>query len=358
VFRGGGGLYNPFLQSIPPGTRLVIESILGRLAAGENLAMDEMSRCIEAVMSGQVSEGQIGLLLTALRAKGETSQEIAGAAAALRRHMTPIRTRRTGLVDTCGTGGDASGTFNISTAAALVVAAAGVPVAKHGNRAITSKTGSADALEALGVNVGAPLARVEACLDQLGICFCFAPLVHPAMKRVAEVRKKLGAPTIFNLLGPLANPASAPFQVVGVGRAELRPLLAEALALLGTERAIVVQGEDGLDEVTLAGPTRASEVSAGQLRHFTWTPADFGLEPRALDELRVDDAAQSAQVIRQVLAGTPGAARDIVVLNAAAALWTARQADQPLAAARLAASAIDSGAASRLLTELVRLSNE
>jgi anthranilate phosphoribosyltransferase len=342
---------------ISAGTAFVIESTLGRLAAGEDLSMDEMSDCIEAVMSGRVGDGEIGVLLTALRAKGETCQEVAGAAAALRRHMTPIRTRRTGLIDTCGTGGDGSGTFNISTAAALVVAAAGVSVAKHGNRAITSKTGSADALAALGVNIGAPVERVEACLDRLGVCFCFAPLLHPSMKRVAEVRKALGVPTIFNLLGPLTNPAGAPFQVVGAGKPELRHLLAEALSLLGTRRAIVVQGEDGLDEVTLSGPTRVTEVSDGKLRHFTWTPGDFGLEPRDLESLRVEDAAQSAARIREVLAGAAGAARDIVVLNAAAALWTAGKAETPLAGAQLAAAAIDTGGAARLLEQLVQLSN-
>lgn len=335
----------------------MIESTLGRLAAGENLSLDEMSQTIDLVMQGRLSEGEMGLLLTALRAKGETCQEVAGAAAALRRNMTPIRTRQTELVDTCGTGGDGSRTFNISTAAALVVAAAGVPVAKHGNRGITSKTGSADALAALGVNVSASVDVVERCLDELGICFCFAPLLHPSMKQVAEVRKKLGVPTIFNLLGPLSNPAGAPFQVLGVGRAELRPLLAEALLLLGTRHAIVVQGEDGLDEVTLAGPTRVTEVVDGGLRNFSWTPSDFGLEPASLESLLVDSPAESAAVIRQVLSGTPGPARDIVVLNAAAALWTAGKAASPRQAAERAADAIDSGAAARLLTRLVELSN-
>ena len=189
-------------------------------------------------------------MLTSLRAKGETVAEVAGAAAALRQHMTPIRTRRSGVLDTCGTGGDGSGTFNISTAAALVTAAAGVPVAKHGNRAITSRTGSADVLAALGVNIEVEVAHVEQCLDELGICFCFAPLLHQSMKQVGPVRKQLGVPTLFNLLGPLSNPARAQFHLLGVGRAELRPLLAEALALLGVERALVVHGEDGLDEVT------------------------------------------------------------------------------------------------------------
>jgi anthranilate phosphoribosyltransferase len=335
----------------------VIESILGRLSAGEDLSMDEMSQTIDAVVDGRLSEGEVGVLLTALRVKGETSQEVAGAAAALRRHMTPIRTERNGVIDTCGTGGDASGTFNISTAAALVVAAAGVPVAKHGNRAVTSRTGSADALAALGVNVNASLQRVEQCLDELGICFCFAPLVHPSMKKVSEVRRKLGVPTIFNLLGPLANPAGAAMQVVGVGRSELRTLLAEALALLGTERSLVVQGEDGLDEVTLAGPTRVTEVANGQLRNFSWTPSDFGLEPSSLEALRVDSPEESAAVIRKVLSGTPGQPRDMVVINAAAALWVAGKADNPRACAQLAAVAIDSGAAESLLVRIVEVSN-
>jgi anthranilate phosphoribosyltransferase len=335
----------------------VIEATIGRLAAGEDLSMDEMAATIDAVVEGRCSSGEMGIFLTALRAKGETSQEVAGAAQALRRHMTPIRSSRPDILDTCGTGGDASGTFNISTAAALVVAAAGVPVAKHGNRAVTSRTGSADALAALGVNVSASVAQVERCLDELGICFCFAPLMHPSMKQVAEVRRQLGFPTIFNLLGPLANPASAPFQVVGVGRSELRPLVAEALQFLGTRRALVVHGEDGLDEVTLAGPTRVTEVTAAGLRNFSWTPSDFGLAPTSLEALQVTGPEDSARVIRGVLAAKEGAARDIVVINAAAALWTAGKAETPSAGTKLAAEAIESGAALALLEKLVELSN-
>ena len=197
-----------------------------------------------------VSDEQIALLLTALHVKGETVEEIAGAAASLRKHMTPIRTRHSNVIDTCGTGGGGSKLFNISTTAALVTAAAGVPVAKHGNRAVTSRSGSADVLSALGVNIAADVATVERCLDELGICFCFAPLMHPAMKRVAEVRARLGMQTIFNLLGPLTNPAGAPFQLLGVARTELRETLARALALLGTQRAVVVSAEGNLGEVT------------------------------------------------------------------------------------------------------------
>lgn len=335
----------------------MIEATIGRLAAGEDLSMEEMAATIDAVVEGRCSSGEMGIFLTALRAKGETSQEVAGAAQALRRHMTPIRSSRTDILDTCGTGGDASGTFNISTAAALVVAAAGVPVAKHGNRAVTSRTGSADALTALGVNVSASVEQVERCLDELGICFCFAPLMHPSMKQVAEVRRQLGFPTIFNLLGPLANPASAPFQVVGVGRSELRPLVAEALLLLGTRRALVVHGEDGLDEVTLAGPTRVTEVTAEGMRNFSWTPSDFGLAPTSLESLQVIGPEDSARVIRGVLAAKEGAARDIVVINAAAALWAAGKAETPAAGTKLAIEAIESGASLALLEKLIALSN-
>lgn len=331
---------------------------LGRLAAGENLSQEEMSAALDEVMLGRATEGEIALLLTGLRIKGETVEEVAGAACVLRKHMTPIRTRRTGLIDTCGTGGDRSRTFNISTAAALVTAAAGVPVAKHGNRRVTSLSGSADVLAELGVNIEAPVTRIEGCLDELGICFCFAPLLHTSMRHVGAVRQKLGVPTIFNMLGPLSNPARAPFQLLGVGRPELRPLLASALARLGTDHALVVCGEDGLDEVTLAGRTLVSKVQGNQVREFTWQPADFGLAESPLDSLCVEGPAESAAQIRKILAGEPGPARDIVVINAAAALWTARRSSSPVECARLAAEAIDSRAANNLLESLVRVSHE
>jgi len=335
----------------------VIEPVLGRLAAGESLSLEEMSATIDSVMQGRCTPGEIGLLLVALREKGETVAEIAGAAAALRRHMTPIRTLRTGVVDTCGTGGDASGTFNISTAAALVTAAAGVPVAKHGNRSITSRSGSADAFAALGVNIEADVRRVEACLDQLGICFCFAPLLHPAMKAVAAVRKELGVPTIFNLLGPLSNPAGAPFQLLGVGRRNLQPVMAEALALLGIERALVVRGDDGLDEVTIADATTLIEVDSGKLTTLIWRPEEFGVARQELTPLKVSGPDQSAELIRRVLASEVGPARDIVLLNAAAALWAACFKPTPQACFEAAAHALDSRAAQELLAQLVKLTN-
>jgi anthranilate phosphoribosyltransferase len=257
------------------------------------------------------------------------------------------------VLDTCGTGGDGSRTFNISTAAALVAAAAGVPVAKHGNRGMSSRSGSADVLAALGVNIEADVPCVEACLEDLGICFCYAPLLHKAMKHVAPARRRLGVPTIFNVLGPLANPAGAPYQLLGVGRDPLRPLMAEALTLLGTERVVVVHGEDGLDEVTLSGATRVTESAAGTLCEFLWHPADFGLPTSPLDELRVEGPEQSAAVIRGVLAGDRGPARDIVLANAAGALWTSGRGGTLESCARLAAEAIDSGAARELLARLV-----
>jgi anthranilate phosphoribosyltransferase len=335
----------------------VFSDYLGRVSAGEDLTMDEAHSAIDQIMRGDVPDAQIALLLTALHEKGETVHEVAGAAAALREHMTHIRSRRRGLIDTCGTGGDNSRTFNISTAAALVTAAAGVPVAKHGNRSITSRTGSADVLAALGVNIEADATCVEDCLDTFGICFCFAPLLHPAMKRVAGVRRQLGHPTIFNLLGPLANPAAAPYQLLGVGKPQMRNTLAGALALLGTERAVVVSGDDGLDEVTIATTTRVTVAEGGLLSELTWSPADFGLSTSPLDSLLVDGPPQSAAMIEQVLLGKQGPAFDIVVVNAAAALWTARKATSPMQCAELAQWAIESGTARQLLSRLVERTN-
>jgi anthranilate phosphoribosyltransferase len=338
----------------------MITATLGRLVAGENLSQEEMATTIDMVMRGHATDEQIALLLTALRAKGETADELAGAAQSLRQHMTPIRTQRQGMIDTCGTGGGGSKLFNISTTAALVTAATGVPVAKHGNRAVTSRTGSADVLAALGVNISADVACVERCLDELGICFCFAPLLHPSMKRVSEVRKRLGVPTIFNLLGPLCNPAGAPFQLLGVGRSELLNVMAEALATLGTQRAAVVSGDEGVGEVSVVGKTQVIEVGGdGSLKHYSWTASDFGLRTaESLEPLFVENAGQSADVIRRVLAGEAGPARDMVVLNAAAALWVAGKAGSLDGAVGLAHKAIDSGAAKDLLGRLITITNE
>lgn len=337
--------------------RINIQSLTGRVSGGEDLALDEMANVIGSMMDGSWSDDEIGLFLNALRFKGETVMEIAGAARAMRQHMTPIRTTRTDFIDTCGTGGDASGTFNISTAAALVTAAAGVPVAKHGNRGITSKTGSADVLAELGVNIDASVATVERCLDEVGLCFCFAPQLHASMRYVSAARKKLGVPTIFNLLGPLCNPASAPFQLLGVGKPHLRTLLAQALSLLGAKRAVVVCGEDGLDEVTLSGATKVTEVAGHALTELTWYPADFGLKESGKEPMLVDGPRASAAMIREILAGQPGASRDIVVMNAAAALWTAGVDDSLSKCAAKTADAIDCGAAEELLAKLTETSH-
>jgi anthranilate phosphoribosyltransferase len=351
-----------------------ISNLLGRVAGGGNLSFDQMSTAIDCVMRGEWTDDQIGLLLTALAAKGETVEEIAGAAAAMRQHMTPICSRHDEVLDTCGTGGGNSAMFNVSTTAAIVAAAAGVPVAKHGNRSITSRSGSADVLAELGVNIDASITQVEACLNELGICFCFAPLVHPSMKHVAAVRKKLGIRTIFNILGPLVNPAGACYQLLGAGRPELRLLLAGAIDLLGTKRTFVVAGEDGLGDVTLAGTTFITEVGslpfplrggagggatpATALHQFTWQPEDFGIACQLLDGLTIDSPGESAALIRKVLSGQRGAARDIVVLNAAAGILVADRAANPQAAAALAADAIDIGAAKQLLERLAARSHE
>jgi anthranilate phosphoribosyltransferase len=334
----------------------MIQSAIQRTEAGQDLSIDEVAAAFDEIVCGRAGEDDVARLLLALNRKGPSVSEVAGAAMALRRKMTPIRSQRTAVLDTCGTGGDQLHTFNISTAAALVTAAVGVAVAKHGNRGTTSRSGSADVLAALGVNVDADVACVERCLDELGICFCFAPLLHEAMKHVAPVRKRLGVPTIFNILGPLINPAGAARQLLGVGRAELRPLLAEALILLGTERSVVVHGSDGLDEVTLSGSTEVAEA-AGQVRHFRWTPADFRLGAINLKAIQITGPDESAATIRGVLAGKPGPARDIVVANAAAAIWTAGAAPTPAAGAALAAEAIDTAAASDLLARLAAKSH-
>lgn len=335
------------------------DACLGRVSGGESLAMEEMTALIDFIMRGSCDEGRIAMLLTALHHKGETVEELAGAAAALRKHMTCIPTRRTRLLDTCGTGGDGSGTFNISTAAALVAAGAGAAVAKHGNRRITSKSGSADVLAELGVNVEASVEIVGRCLDEVGIGFCFAPQLHPAMKHVGPVRRALGFRTIFNLLGPLANPACAPYQLVGVGSPELQDLMAGAMHLLGGQRSVVVCGEDGLDEATLFGRTRAIETRDGRLREFDWAPEDFGLETArdGRETLAAATPAESAALIRRVLDGEQGRPRDIVILNAAGALWTVGMEESPRDCARRAVEAIDGGAARGKLAQWIEASN-
>ncbi len=334
-----------------------MQSYIERLKGGDSLSREEMTLVIDTFMRGEGSAADISEFLFILQAKGETVEEIAGAATSLRKHMRSIHSRHERLIDTCGTGGDGSGTFNISTAAALVTAAAGLPVAKHGNRGITSRTGSADVLAALGVNIEVDVPVIERCLDELGICFCFAPLLHPAMRHVSAARKQLGVPTIFNLLGPLCNPASAPIQLLGVGKPQLRGRLAAALQMLGCRRGAVVCGEDGLDEVTTATGTRVCRVTPESLVDEEWQPETFGLPRSDLTALAVEGPEGSAAMIREVLAGQTGPHRNIVLLNAAAALWVAEEEDSPIACRERAERAIDGGDARNLLKQWAEFTN-
>jgi len=330
----------------------------------QSLTREEARAVMAEVLAGHCSDAQIAALLVALHMKGETVEEIVGFAEAIRAAATPLElhsnaildasgTGRDALVDTCGTGGDTSGTFNISTATAFVVAGAGVRVAKHGNRSITSKCGSADVMEALGVNINLPTTQIAACLEEVGIAFLFAPAMHSAMKHVQTARRELHLRTVFNLLGPLTNPARATCQVVGVYSADLVEKLAEALSMLGLRRALVVHGSDGLDEITITAATRIAEVRDGQVRSYEITPEEFGLQRATLDDIAGGDAALNAKLIREVLSAEKSPRRDVVLLNAAAALVAAGRADHLRDAIPVAAQAIDSGGALAKLQALV-----
>lgn len=330
----------------------------------ESLTRDEARSVMSEVLTGQCTDTQIAALLVALHMKGETVEEIVGFAEAMRAAAAPLNLRgstlqvsgtgRDALVDTCGTGGDASGTFNISTATALVVGGAGVQVAKHGNRSVTSKCGSADVMEALGVKIDLPPTQVAACLEEVGIAFLFAPAMHSAMKYVQNARRDLRLRTVFNLLGPLTNPAHASAQVVGVYSVDLVEKVAEALSMLGLHRALVVHGLDGMDEITITGPTRIAEVREGQLRTYEVTPEEFGLRRARLTEIEGGDATANAAIIRRILAGEKSPRRDVVLLNAAAALVAAGRSDHLKDALPIAERSIDSGAAASKLETLVR----
>ena len=309
------------------------------------------------IMDGRWTEAQVAGLLVAMAAKGETIDEIAGAATAMRERVMRIDTCGADVVDTCGTGGTGLSTFNVSTAAALVAAGAGVVVAKHGNRTSTRASGSADVLATLGVNIEAPADAVGRCLAEAGVCFCFAVKCHPAMKYAAPVRKQLGVRTVFNILGPLTNPAGARRQVMGVFDEALTEKIAGVLGALGALRAMVVHGEDGLDEISTTCITKVAEWRDGKVRSYTIQPEDFRLPRVRIEDLLIDSADQSAAVIREVLAGRPGPARDITVLNAAAAIVVADKADSIEKAMPLAQQSIDSGAAAAALDKLIEISN-
>jgi anthranilate phosphoribosyltransferase len=349
----------------------MILDALHRLADhGQSLARAEARNIMAEVLAGNCSDAQISALLVALRMKGETVEEIVGFAEAIRAAATPLPislagdasksgaldlsgTGRDALVDTCGTGGDASGTFNISTAAAFVTAGAGVAVAKHGNRSLTSKCGSADVMEALGVNIQLSPEHAAECLRKVGICFLYAPDLHPSMKQVQKIRRELRLRTMFNLLGPLTNPARASGQVVGVYALDMVEKLAEALSMLGLHRALVVHGLDGLDEITITGPTRVAEARDGSVRTYEVDPEEFGMARAALADISGGDAADNAAIIREVLGGKKSPRRDVVVLNSAAALVAAGRLDHLAEAIPLAAHSIDSGAAAAKLAALV-----
>jgi len=334
----------------------MIRETIGQLVAGQSLTQEEAARAMEEIMSGEATPAQIGAFATALRLKGETVDEIAGLAAVMRAKAMPVRASRP-VVDTCGTGGDASGTFNISTAAAFVAAGAGLTVAKHGNRAMSSQCGSADVLEALGVSIDLGPEPVGRCLDEVGVGFMFAPLYHPAMKHAAGPRREIGIRTVFNILGPLTNPAGAQAQVVGVPSPDLVEKLARVLLRLGCRHALVVHGEDGIDELSIGALTLVAEVRDGQVLSYTVSPEDCGLARAERDELRGGTAAENAARVRGILGGTgDGGGRRVVLLNAAAALVAGDAAADLREGVALAAEAVDSGRALDRLDRLVELS--
>ena len=348
-------------------TSPIIAETVRALVDRKDLSRIEAAAAMEAIMSGAATNAQIAAFLTALRMKGETVEELIGFAQVMRQKAVKVRTRasevvgatgtdREMLIDTAGTGGDASGTFNVSTATAFVVAGAGVKVAKHGNRSVSSLCGSADVVETLGINIELSAAKVAHCVDEVGIGFLYAPLLHTAMKHVMAARREMGIRTVFNMLGPLTNPAGANAQVIGVYSDALTEPLAPALAELGTLRAFVVQGDDGLDEISITGPSHISEVHEGVVRSSTVRPEDFGLPRASLHDLRGGDREENAAIVRQVLAAEAGPRRDIVLMNAAAALVVGGKAHDFKEGVTLAAQSIDSGAAAAKLAGLITLS--
>jgi len=334
----------------------VLGPFLAKLVEGRSLTEEEAAEAMRGLIAGEASEPQAGAYLTALRLKGETVAEILGSARVVRDGTLNVRSGRADLLDTCGTGGDGAGTFNVSTAAALVAAGAGAPVAKHGNRSVSSRCGSADLLEACGVPLALGAQAAGAVLDEAGIVFLFAPALNTAMASVAPLRRRLGIRTLFNLIGPLANPARAERQLLGVYDARWVEPLAEVLAGLGSRRALVVHGAEGLDEISLAGPTHAALLDEGRVRRLTLAPEDFGLPRHPEGAIAGGGPEENRARLGTILEGAPGPWRDAVVANAAAALWVAGLAPDVREGARLAASTLDSGAAASALTRLIAVS--
>jgi anthranilate phosphoribosyltransferase len=337
-------------------TTAKISALLEKLMRRENLSVDESAEVMSQIMSGEATPAQIGALLVGLTMKGERPEEIVGLAKTMRANAVKLSKSFDDVFDTCGTGGDRSGTFNISSAAALVAAAAGLRVAKHGNRSVSSQCGSADVYEALGVEVAAPPEVVEHSLETVGIAFFFAPTFHPSMRHAAPVRRELGVRTAFNLLGPLTNPAGTRYQLVGVPQSDLTELIARALLLLGADRAWVVHGADGIDEMSTTGHTKVSECRNGAVSTFYVHPADFGLPKADRRDLEGGNAAANAAIVREVLAGAKGPRRDVVLLNAGASLFIAGKAASVRDGIARAARAIDSGAADKTLNAMASAS--
>ena len=325
--------------------------MLARVYRGQDLTAAEAESVMDQIMSGEFEPSQFGAFVAAMGMKGETADEVAGLARAMRRAALAIEVAGEDHIDTCGTGGDGKNTFNVSTAAALIAAAAGVVVAKHGNRAASSRSGSADVLESLGVRIDLTPQQVGECISRVGIGFLFAQSFHPAMRHAGPLRAQIGIPTVFNILGPLTNPAGARRQLLGVARAELLDLVAGALVQLGTRRAMVVHGLEGLDEISIAGPTRVFSVREERVEQFEIRPSDFDLQERPLAEVAGGDPDHNAEIIRRVFAGEPGPARDIVLLNSAATLLVAGRVKELGDGVRLAGTTLDSGAAQSKLAD-------
>lgn len=335
-----------------------MKEYIAKVAEGENLTEEEAKRAMDIMLSGDATQAQIAAFLALERVKGETLDELTGFAAVLRDKAETISPKVDNYIDLVGTGGDRTFTFNVSTTSAFVVAAAGLPVAKHGNRSISSKSGAGDVLEALGVNIMADPKKVEECVEKVGIGFMFAQLFNKSMRYVGQARSEMGIRTVFNILGPLANPSRAKNMVVGVYSPALTEKVATAMSRLGVERAYVVSGEDNMDEITLTGATTVSEIRDGAVTTFTITPEQFGMKRVSLEELRGGSGEENAEITRAILDGTErGAKRDIVLLNAGATLYVGGVAESMEAGVKLAAEAIDSGAAAQKLKELVRVSN-
>ena len=335
-----------------------VQTAIRTVSEGHDLTMAEMTAVMRLVMNGEATPAQVGGLLIGLRMKGETVDEITAAATVMRDLATPVKVDSTDLVDTCGTGGDGAGTFNISTASAFVVAAAGGKVAKHGNRSVSSRSGSADVLEAAGVNIALSPQQVARCINELGVGFMFAPQHHAAMKHAIGPRREMGVRTIFNLLGPLTNPAGAPHQVVGVfGDQWLEPLAA-VLERLGSRHVLVVHAEDGLDEISIAAATHIAELRSGQIRRYTISPGDFAMQTACIEALAVESAAESLAIITEIFSGRCGPAADIVALNAGAALYAADLTDSLAAGVSRAQQVLLSGAAGEKLAALVHLTQQ